>query len=155
MEQPQYNMFHRDRVEHEYAHLYDEIGLGTTVWSPLASGLLTGKYNEGMPKNTRATLEGYEWLRSRFEDEKAVEQIAKVGELINIADEMGVSMAQMALAWTLVNPHVSTTITGSSKPQQIVENMEAIDIVPQFSEDVIEKIEIILGNKPDSVQDFR
>jgi voltage-dependent potassium channel beta subunit len=155
MEQPQYNMFHRERVEGEYAHLYDEIGLGTTIWSPLASGLLTGKYNEGMPKNTRATLEGYEWLRSRFEDEEAVQRIAQVGKLLNIADDLGISMAQLALAWTLKNPNISTTITGASKPQQVVENMKAIDAVSQLTDDVMEKIEEILDNKPAPPQDFR
>ncbi len=155
MEQPQYNMFHRERVESEYAHLYEEIGLGTTIWSPLASGLLTGKYNQGMPEGTRATLEGYEWLSSRFTDETAVQQIAKVGELINIADELGVSMAQLALAWTLKNPNISTTITGSSKPEQIVENMKAIDIAAQLSDDVMEKIETVLDNKPAAPEDFR
>jgi voltage-dependent potassium channel beta subunit len=155
MEQPQYNMFHRERVESEYAHLYDEIGLGTTIWSPLSSGLLTGKYNEGMPKGTRATLEGYEWLRSRFEDEEAVKRIAKVGELMDIADELGASMAQLALAWTLKNPHISTTITGASKPEQIIENMKAIDLVSKLDDDVMEKIEAILDNKPAAPHDFR
>jgi voltage-dependent potassium channel beta subunit len=155
MEQPQYHMFHREKVESEFAHLYDEIGLGTTIWSPLASGLLTGKYNQGMTAGTRATLEGYEWLRQRFEDEEAVQRIAKVGELMNIADDLGVSMAQLALAWTLKNPHISTTITGSSKPEQIVENMKAIDVVSQLSDDVMEKIETILDNKPAPPHDFR
>jgi voltage-dependent potassium channel beta subunit len=155
MEQPQYNMFHRERVESEYAHLYDEIGLGTTIWSPLASGLLTGKYNQGMPEGTRVTLEGYEWLRKHFEDEEAVQRIAKVGELMNIADELGVSMPQLALAWTLKNPHISTTITGSSKPEQVVENMKAIDVVPQLTDDVMEKIETILDNKPPAPESFR
>jgi voltage-dependent potassium channel beta subunit len=155
MEQPQYHMFHRERVESEYALLYEEIGLGTTIWSPLASGLLTGKYNQGMPEGTRATLEGYEWLRSRFEDEEAVERIAKVGELMNIADELGASMAQLALAWILKNPNISTTITGSSKPEQIVENMKAIDVVSQLDDTVMEKIEEILDNKPPAPQSFR
>ena len=155
MEQPQYNMFHRERIESEYAHLYDEIGLGTTIWSPLASGLLTGKYNQGIPSGTRVTLEGYEWLRSQFEDEEAVQHIAKVGELMNIADDLGVSMAQMALAWTLKNPHISTTITGSSKPEQIIENMKAIDIVSQLDDDVMDKIETILDNKLAGPHDFR
>ena len=155
MEQPQYHMFHRERVESEYAHLYNEIGLGTTIWSPLASGLLTGKYNQGMPKDTRVTLEGYEWLRNHFEDEEAVRRIAKVGELMNIADELGVSMAQLALAWTLKNPNISTTITGSSKPEQIIENMKAIDVVSQLSDDVMENIETILDNKPAAPRDWR
>jgi len=155
MEQPQYHMFHREKVEREFAHLYDEIGLGTTIWSPLASGLLTGKYNQGMPEGTRATLEGYEWLRHRFEDEEAVQRIAQVGKLMDIADELGVSMAQLALAWTLKNPHVSTTITGASKPGQIVENMRAIEVVSQLTDDVLEKIETILDNKPAAPHDFR
>ena len=155
MEQPQYNMFHRERVESEYAHLYDEIGLGTTIWSPLASGLLTGKYNQGMPEGTRATLEGYEWLRHRFEDEEAVQRIAKVGKLMDIADEFGATVAQLALAWTLKNPHISTTITGASKPNQIVENMKALDFVPQLTDDVMQKINEILGNKPSAPESFR
>lgn len=155
MEQPQYHMFHRERVEAEYAHLYDEIGLGTTIWSPLASGLLTGKYNQGMPEGTRATLEGYEWLRSRFEDEEAVERIAKVGKLMGIADDLQVTMAQLALAWTLKNPNISTTITGASRPEQITENMKAIDVIDQLDENLMEKIEAILDNKPASPQDFR
>jgi voltage-dependent potassium channel beta subunit len=155
MEQPQYHMFHRERVESEYAHLYDEVGLGTTIWSPLASGLLTGKYNQGMPEGTRASLEGYEWLRSRFEDEEAVQRIAKVGKLMNIADKLGISMAQLALAWTLKNPNISTTITGSSRPEQIVENMKAIDVVSQLTDDLMEKIEVILDNKPAAPESFR
>ena len=155
MEQPQYNMFHRNRVEHEYAHLYDEIGLGTTIWSPLASGLLTGKYNQGMPAGTRATLEGYEWLRHHFEDEEAVERIAKVGKLMDIADELGASMPQLALAWTLKNPHISTTITGASKPEQVTENMKAIEIASQLTDDVMEMIEEILDNKPPALETYR
>jgi voltage-dependent potassium channel beta subunit len=155
MEQPQYHMFHRDKVEREFSHLYKEIGLGTTIWSPLASGLLTGKYNQGIPEGTRVTLKGYEWLRNHFEDEEAVQRIAKVGELMEIADVLGVSMAQLALAWTLKNPNVSTTITGSSKPEQIVENMKAIDVVSQLDDDIMEKIEAILENKPAPPRDWR
>ncbi len=155
MEQPQYNMFHRERVEREYAHLYKEIGLGTTIWSPLASGLLTGKYNQGMPGGTRATLEGYEWLRRRFTDETAVQNIAKVGQLMEIAGELGASMAQLALAWTLKNPNVSSAITGASRPGQIVENMKAIELVPQLTDDVMARLEAILDNKPAPVHDFR
>ena len=155
MEQPQYHMFHRERVEVEYAHLYEEIGLGTTIWSPLASGLLTGKYNQGMPEGTRATLEGYEWLRHRFTDDEAARRISKVGQLMDIADELGCTMAQLALAWTLKNPHVSTAITGASKPEQIVENMKAIDVVPQLTGDVMERIEQILDNKPAPPKDWR
>ncbi|MBN1669381.1 MAG: aldo/keto reductase [Anaerolineales bacterium] len=155
MEQPQYNMFHRQKVESEFAHLYREIGLGTTIWSPLASGLLTGKYNQGMPDGTRASLEGYEWLRKRFTNEEAQEQIDKVGQLMPIAEELGCSMAQLALAWTLKNPHVSTTITGASRPEQVVENMKAIDVVEKITPTVMERIEVILDNKPTGPQSWR
>ncbi len=155
MEQPQYHMFHRERFEVEYARLYEQVGMGTTIWSPLASGLLTGKYNKGMPEGTRATLEGYEWLKSRFEDEEALANIAKVGKLMNIADEIGCSMAQLALAWTLKNPNVSTTITGASRAEQVVENMKAIDYVEKLTPDVMESIEEILDNKPTPETDFR
>ena len=155
MEQPQYHMFHRERVEVEYARLYQEIGMGTTIWSPLASGLLTGKYNEGMPEGTCASLAGYEWLRNRFTDENAVQQIAKVGELMPIADEIGCTMAQLALAWTLKNPNVSTTITGASRAEQVVENMKAIDYVEKLTPEVMERIEAILDNKPEPETDWR
>jgi len=155
MEQPQYHMFHRERFEAEYAPLYEHLGLGTTIWSPLASGLLTGKYNAGMPKGTRATLKGYEWLRRRFTDETAIANIAKVGELMNIADELGCTMAQLALAWTLKNPNVSTTITGASRAEQVVENMKAIDYVDALTPNVMEAIEKVLDNKPDQETDWR
>src|SRR6202040_2300833 len=118
MEQPQYNLLHRDRVEKEYARLYSDIGLGTTIWSPLASGLLTGKYNEGIPPGTRATLKGYEWLAERLTDRVS---IAVVKRLVPIAADLGCTLAQMSLAWCLKNPHVSTVITGASRPAQVAE----------------------------------
>ncbi len=155
MEQPQYNMFHRERVEVEYAPLYEEIGLGTTIWSPLASGLLTGKYNRGIPEGSRATLEGYEWLRKRFTDETAQKNIEKVGKLLPIAEELGCSMAQLALAWTLKNPNVGTTITGASRPEQVEENIKALDVVEQLTPEVMERIEAILDNKPKAPIDWR
>jgi len=155
MEQPQYHMFHRERFEVEYAPLYKEIGLGTTIWSPLASGLLTGKYNKDMPEGTRASLEGYEWLRKRFEDEEAILNIQKVGEMLPIAEELGCSMAQLALAWTLKNPNVSTTITGASKVEQVIDNMKAIDVVEKLTPEVMERIEAILDNKPEQPTDWR
>jgi voltage-dependent potassium channel beta subunit len=155
MEQPQYNMFHRERVEVEYQRLYTEIGLGTTIWSPLASGLLTGKYNEGIPEDSRATLAGYEWLRKRFTDKEAQEQIQKIIKLSGVAKELSCTTAQLALAWCLVNPHVSTVITGASKASQVEENMKALGIVEQLTPDVIETIEAILDNKPEFPPDFR
>jgi voltage-dependent potassium channel beta subunit len=145
MEQPQYNMLHRDRVEKEYAPLYREIGLGTTIWSPLASGLLTGKYNEGIPSNTRAALSGYEWLKEYVITPKNIEAVKM---LQPIADELGCTMAQLGLAWCLKNPNVSTVITGASRPEQVVENMKTLDVVPKVTQDVMDRIDGILGNKP-------
>jgi aryl-alcohol dehydrogenase-like predicted oxidoreductase len=155
MEQPQYNMFYRERVEKEYARLYEEIGLGTTIWSPLASGLLTGKYNEGIPEGTRVTLSGYEWLRERFEKEETQKQIAQVRKLSLVAEKIGCSMAQLAIAWCLKNPNVSTVITGASRASQVVENMKALEIVERLGQEVMEEIEGILDNKPSPIPDFR
>ncbi len=155
MEQPQYHMFHRERVERELTHLYREIGLGTTIWSPLASGLLTGKYNDGIPAGTRVTMSGYEWLREEFEKETTRQNIEKVKRLMPLADELGCTMAQLALAWCLKNLNVSTVITGASKPQQVVENMKALDVVAKLNDDAMERIEKILDNKPTPEPDYR
>jgi voltage-dependent potassium channel beta subunit len=155
MEQPQYHMFHRQRVEAEYASLYKEIGLGTTIWSPLASGLLTGKYNDGIPEGSRLALEGYEWLRERYETEEARRQIQKVRELSEIAKELGFSMAQLAIAWCLKNPFVSTVITGASRAQQVRENMAALNAADKLDHEVIERIESVLDNKPAGPETFR
>jgi voltage-dependent potassium channel beta subunit len=155
MEQPQYNMLQREKVEREFAPLYREFGLGLTVWSPLASGLLTGKYNKGIPKGTRVDLPGYQWLREQFESPEGQQRIAKVRELTPIAQELGCTMAQLAIAWCLKNPHVSTVITGASKPSQVTENMNALDVVPKLTDNVMERIEDILGNRPAPEADFR
>ena len=156
MEQPQYNMFHRERVEVEYARLYDEIGLGTTIWSPLASGLLSGKYNDGIPEGSRLSLEKYDWLRKRLlESDEGKKQLEKVKKLTAVTDELGISMAELALAWCLKNEQVSTVITGASKPEQVRQNMKAIDHVEKLTDEVIQKIEAILKNKPEKEADFR
>lgn len=155
MEQPEYNMFDRRRVEREYAHLYDEIGLGTTIWSPLDSGILTGKYNQGIPKDSRLDLEGFDWLREGYESQEGKEKIQKVGKLMHIAEELGCTMAQLALAWCLANPQVSTVITGASKPEQVEENMASLEIVPKLTAEIMERIEEILDNKPEPETDFR
>jgi len=144
MEQPQYNMFVRERVEKEYALLYQELGYGTTIWSPLASGLLSGKYNDGIPTDSRAALEGYEWLQQGITPER----ITKVRQLQPIAAELSSSLAQLALAWCLMNPHVSTVITGASRPEQVVENMKAVEIAARLTPEVMARIEAILANAP-------
>lgn len=155
MEQSEYNMFHRNRFESDYLPVFEKYGMGTTTWSPLASGLLTGKYNQGIPEDSRVTLEGYEWLKERFEKPETEEKIQKIEKMMKIADDIGCSMAQMALAWVLTNPNVSTVITGASKVKQVDENMKALDYVDSLTPDVLEKLEEILDNKPNPPTDFR
>jgi len=155
MEQPQYHMFHRERVEREYLPLYSDIGLGTTVWSPLAGGLLTGKYNQGIPEGSRATIKDYEWLRERYESEEALLNIEKVKQLAPIAKELGCSMAQLALAWCIKNQNVSTAITGATKPEQVVENLRAEVVADKLTCDYLSRIDTILDNKPEPDYDFR
>lgn len=156
MEQPQYNMFHRERVEREYARLYRDIGLGTTIWSPLASGLLTGKYNEGVPEGSRLKLEKYSWLRKMLlETEDGRAKLEKVKKLAPLADELGITLPQMALAWCLKNPQVSTVITGASTVEQVRQNMSALNAVPKLTGEAMAKIEDILSNKPADEQDWR
>ena len=142
MEQPQYNLFARRRVEREYRRLYEDIGLGTTIWSPLASGLLTGKYAEGVPEDSRGALKGYEWLRDRLTDEQ---KNAAVLELKTIADELDCTLAQLSIAWCARNPNVSTVITGASRPEQVQENMKALDVLPRLTDEVAERMEAIVG----------
>jgi voltage-dependent potassium channel beta subunit len=148
MEQPQYNMFHRERLEKEFAPLYEKFGLGTTIWSPLASGLLTGKYNEGDPGGTRISLKDYAWLREEFETAEARQRLAKVKKLAAVAEDLGTTLPQLGLAWCLKNPRVSTVITGASKPKQVKENMKAGELVDKLTNEVMAKIEGILRNKP-------
>lgn len=155
MEQPEYNMFRRDKIEKEFLPLYEEIGLGTTIWSPLASGLLTGKYVDAVPEDSRIHLKGYEWLKDIILGEEGQKKNAKVKKMIPIAEELGITMAEMALAWTLKNPNVSTVITGASKPEQVKQNMKALAAVKKLTDDVMEKIEEILDNKPELEWDHR
>jgi voltage-dependent potassium channel beta subunit len=146
MEQPQYNMFHRARFESEYAILYARYGMGTTIWSPLASGLLTGKYIDHPPTGTRLGMPGLEWLKEqKMNDEVAFE---KVKNLKGIADDIGVSLAKLSLAWCLKNPNVSTVILGASKVEQLKENLTAIDVVPMLTDEIMNRIEGVLQNKP-------
>jgi voltage-dependent potassium channel beta subunit len=142
VEQPQYNLLARERVEVEYARLYDDIGLGTTIWSPLASGLLTGKYAAGIPEDSRGALEGYGWLADRLTD---AESIAKVERLRPIATDLGCSLAQLSIAWCASNPHVSTVITGASRPSQVVENFAAIDVLAALTPEVLARIDAAIA----------
>ncbi len=146
MEQPQYNMLHRDRVEKEYLPLYREIGLGTTTWSPLASGLLSGKYNGGIPPGSRASLKGYDWIQRQLLTQ---ENLAKVARLTSMAKELGCTMAQLALAWARKNENVSTVITGATNPDQVSENIGSLEFVSAITPEIMEKIELALGNRPD------
>jgi voltage-dependent potassium channel beta subunit len=138
MEQPEYNLFHRERVEKEYARLYEDIGLGTTIWSPLASGLLTGKYQKGIPQGSRGALKGYGWLKDDLTNKENLARVAKLGK---IAKELNCSLPQLALAWCAKNPNVSTVITGASRVEQVRENLKALDVLPKLTEDVMKRIE--------------
>ena len=155
MEQPQYNMFVRKRVERDLLALYDDIGLGLTIWSPLASGILTGKHNDGVAGDSRAALEGYEWIGAMFESEQGKHQIEKVRQLTPIAEELGGTMAQLALAWCLRKPYVSTVITGASRPGQVTENMKALDVLDRYTPEVDQRVEEILDNHPGDPENFR
>ena len=142
MEQPQYNLFERGKVEQEYARLYEDIGLGLTTWSPLASGLLTGKYIDGVPEGSRATLPGYEWLRDLLTDPGHNEAVRR---LVAVADRLGCTVAQLAIAWCAANPHVSTVITGASTVAQVHENMGALDVISQLTPDVLAEMDSIVA----------
>lgn len=156
MEQPQYHMFHRERVEVEYADLVRDKGLGTTTFSPLASGMLTGKYNDGVPEGSRLSLPEYDWLRERILDDPAFpDKVARVEKLTELAKDLGGTMAQLALAWATRHPHVSTVITGASSTEQVIENMGAIELLPALTPDVLKRIEEILDNKPAGPTDWR
>lgn len=137
MEQPQYNLFNRRKVEREFARLYDDIGLGLTIWSPLASGLLTGKYLDGVPEGSRASLQGYEWLRDMLTDPGAN---AKVKALKDVADDLGCTLAQLSLAWCTKNPRVSTVITGASRVEQVLENMVALEVAGRLDDATMTRI---------------
>jgi voltage-dependent potassium channel beta subunit len=148
MEQPEYNMFTREKIEMDYLRLFREIGLGTTIFSPLATGLLTGKYNDGIPEGSRLTLPGYEWLRDRLTGPAGEKKLQQVKQLSAIAAELGTNMPRLALAWAAKNPNVSTVITGASRVDQVLDNLKALDVLPLLTPDVMQKIEDILGNKP-------
>jgi aryl-alcohol dehydrogenase-like predicted oxidoreductase len=154
MEQPQYNLFERDKVERDYAPIYDTHGLGTTIWSPLASGLLTGKYNDGVPQDSRAALPGYEWLREIIEGPKGRRRVEQVKALSKIADGAGMPIHHLALLWCLANPRVSTVILGASRLGQLHDNLAALDSKAAMTPDLMAAIEAVVQNRPAAPQRF-
>ena len=144
MEQPEYNLFNRGKIEKDYLPLYKKYGLGTTIWSPLASGLLTGKYNHGIPSNSRAYVKGYEWLKEQFESEETIQKIGKVKELQPIAERLEISLTQLALGYCLKNPNVSTIILGASKKEQLKENLGTLSIMDKITDNTIKDINKVL-----------
>lgn len=145
MEQPQYNLFERFKVESDYSEIYKNVGLGTTIWSPLSSGLLSGKYNNGIPEGSRFSLEGFDWLKDQHLIAGKIEKVKKLAE---VAKDLNISTAVLSIAWCLKNPNVSTAILGATKKSQLEENLKAIDALPLLTEEVMERIESIMQNKP-------
>ena len=146
MEQPQYNIFERTKLEKDYLLLFKDFGLGTTIWSPLASGLLSGKYNNGIPADNRLHIEGMDWLKEKTLGEHA--RIEKTKRLAQLANDLGTSLAKLSIAWTVKNPHVSTAILGASKKEQLIENLKALEVLPLLTNEVMGKIDAIVDNKP-------
>lgn len=145
MEQPQYNMLERQKMEQDYVPIFKNVGLGTTIWSPLAAGFLTGKYLNGTPEGSRLGIQGFEWLKDIWIKEDHIE---KLRALVGVAESIGVSMSQLAIAWTIVNPNVTTAILGATNAKQLKENLSSLDVVAKLTPEVMEKIEAILQNKP-------
>lgn len=145
VEQPEYNLFNRHKLENEYLEVFKNVGLGTTIWSPLASGLLTGKYNDGIPEGTRLSIQGFEWLKDRT---LVNEKLQKVRLYQQLANQLGVSMAALSIAWCIKNPNVSTAILGATKKEQLLENLRALEALPLLSAAVMEQIDGIFGTKP-------
>ncbi len=145
MEQPEYNLFNREKLEKDYLEVFKNVGLGTTIWSPLASGLLTGKYNNGVPDGTRLAIPGFEWLKDKtFVEDK----LNKVRAYQKIADELGCSMAALSIAWCIKNPNVSTAILGATKKEQLQENLKALDVLPLLDDRVLIQIDGIFTTRP-------
>jgi voltage-dependent potassium channel beta subunit len=145
MEQPQYNLLEREKVEKDYFHIYRTVGLGTTIWSPLASGLLTGKYNDGIPEGSRFALQGFEWLKDRYAVD---EKLGKVRKLTEFSKELGTSTGILSIAWCIANPNVTTAILGATRREQLEENLKALDLLPQLTPEVMQRIEDIMHTKP-------
>jgi voltage-dependent potassium channel beta subunit len=145
VEQPQYNLMERAKMEAEYLGIFNTVGMGTTIWSPLAAGLLTGKYNEGIPADSRFALEGFDWLKDRW---MVDDKLARVKKLTEFAGELGVPVAALSLAWTVKNPNVTTTILGATKKEQLTENLKALDVLPKLTPEVMQRIDDVMGTKP-------
>lgn len=145
VEQPQYNLLERNKMENEFLMIFKTVGMGTTIWSPLASGLLSGKYNDGIPADSRFGLTGFDWLRDRWIKESL---LTRVKQLTALANELGISMAAMSIAWCIRNPHVTTAILGATKKEQLLENLKALDALPRLDEAVMQRIEEIVQTKP-------
>ncbi|HMW27781.1 MAG TPA: aldo/keto reductase, partial [Ferruginibacter sp.] len=145
MEQPQYNLFERNKMENEFLQIFKTVGLGTTIWSPLASGLLSGKYNDGIPKGSRFALEGFDWLKERWVMDEKVKKVKKLNEL---AKKLGVTTAALSIAWCIKNPNVSTAILGATRKSQLLDNLKALDTMQKLTPEVMEKIEEIMKTKP-------
>jgi len=145
VEQPQYNLLERHKMENEFLMIFNTIGMGTTIWSPLASGLLTGKYNNGIPQGSRFALEGFDWLKDQWMVE---DKLAKVRALNEIADELSTPLATLAIAWCISNPNVTTAILGATKKEQLLENLKALDVVPKLTPEVLQRIDDIMQTKP-------
>lgn len=154
MEQPQYNLLHRDKVEADFVPLYENYGLGTTIWSPLASGVLTGKYNDGIPSDSRLNLPDYQWLKDMWTGDEATQKLEKVRKLGKLSDELGISLTHLSIAWCLKNPNVSTVILGASRLSQLEDNLKALDVVSKLTSEVMDKIEAIVANKPGARERF-
>ena len=145
MEQPQYNLFERQKMEYDYYTIFRNVGMGTTIWSPLASGLLTGKYNDGIPEGARLALDNYSWLKDRMmQDDK----IAKVKKLDKVAKELDTSLATLSIAWCIHNPDVTTAILGATKEKQLTENLQALTLYPKLTSQIMKEIDEIMGTKP-------
>ncbi len=150
MEQPQYNMFERNKMDKEYLDIFRTVGMGTTIWSPLASGLLSGKYNDGIPKKSRFALQGFDWLKDRWMLE---DNIKKAKKLSDLANKLNITTAAMSIAWCIKNPNVSTAILGATKKQQLLENLKSLEALPLLNDEVMDKIEGIIKTKP-TLPDF-
>ncbi|MDE3143411.1 MAG: aldo/keto reductase [Bacteroidota bacterium] len=149
VEQPQYNLFERNKVEHDFIEVFKNVGLGTTIWSPLAAGLLSGKYNDGIPEGSRLGLQGFEWLRDRW---MVNDKIERVKQLASLAKALGVSLASLSIAWTLKNPNVTTAILGATKKEQLDDNLKSLEVLPLLTPEVLEQIENIMGTKPKVIE---